>query len=101
MSRLLKCQQEDDADILHVTATMLLFDGRANDAAFDMMQAEGAFPRLVHLIHAGKEDDIGLHRLLLELLFEMSRIQKLTRHDLSESKLPRFHFFGSFLGSDG
>ena len=66
---------------------MLLFDGRANEATFDMMQAEGIFPRLVQLIYTEKEDNTGLHRLLLELLFEMSRIQKLTSHDLSGSSL--------------
>lgn len=63
---------------------MLLFDGRAHEAAFEMMQAEGAFPRLVELVRAKRDDDIGLHRLLLELLFEMSRIQKLSRDELSE-----------------
>ncbi|CZT18574.1 related to Orc3p [Ramularia collo-cygni] len=74
--------QEDDADTLHLTAAVLLFDGRANEAAFEMMQAESAFPRLVELVRARRDDEIGLHRLLLELLFEMSRIQKLSRDEL-------------------
>lgn len=62
---------------------MLLFDGRANEVVFEMMQAENAFPRLVSLIRDKRDDDVGLHRLLLELLFEMSRIQKLSRDDIT------------------
>ena len=69
-------------DTLHLVAAVLLFDGRSNEGAFEMMQAEGAFPRLVELVRNRRDDDIGLHRLLLELLFEMSRIQKLGREDL-------------------
>lgn len=75
--------QEDDADTLHLAAAVLLFDGRYNEPTFEMMQAEHAFPRLVELVRAKRDNDIGLHRLLLELLFEMSRIQKLTRDDIS------------------
>jgi hypothetical protein len=74
--------QEDDVDTLHLTAAILLYDGRANEAAFEMMQAESAFPRLVELVRTKGDEDTGLHRLLLELLYEMSRIQKLEREDL-------------------
>ncbi|KAI6868919.1 hypothetical protein KC343_g9699 [Hortaea werneckii] len=74
--------QEDEADTLHLVAAVLLYDGRTNDTAFEMMQCEGAFPRLVELVRDRRDDDIGLYRLLLELLFEMSRIQKLGREDL-------------------
>lgn len=81
---LLREWQEDDADVLHLTAAVLLFDGRANEAAFEMMQAESAFPRLIELVRSKRDDDVALHRLLLELLFEMSRIQKLSSVELSE-----------------
>ncbi|KAI7284087.1 hypothetical protein KC345_g2527 [Hortaea werneckii] len=74
--------QEDEPNTLHLVAAVLLYDGRTNDAAFEMMQSEGAFPRLVELVRDRRDDDIGLYRLLLELLFEMSRIQKLGREDL-------------------
>ncbi|EME77562.1 uncharacterized protein MYCFIDRAFT_44922 [Pseudocercospora fijiensis CIRAD86] len=74
--------QEDDADTLHLAAAVLLFDGRYNESTFEMMQGERAFPRLVELVRAKRHDDVGLHRLLLELLFEMSRIQRLTREDI-------------------
>lgn len=80
----LNVTQEDDANVLHLTAATLLFDGRSNEAAFEMMQSEGAFTRLVDLIRDKRDDDNGLHKVLLELLFEMSRMQQLTRDDLSE-----------------
>ena len=49
-----------------------------------MMNEEGAFPRLLELILGQKDDDAGLHRMLLELLYEMSRLQRLRTVDLSE-----------------
>lgn len=66
---------------------MFLFDGRANESAFELMQREGAFPRLVELIGDRKDDASGLHRMLLELLFEMARIQKLSKEDLGMQSL--------------
>lgn len=48
-----------------------------------MMNDEGAFPTLVELIQGRKDDEAGLHRMLLELLYEMSRIQRLRPEDLS------------------
>ena len=51
------------------------------------MNEEGVFPRLLELIQQKTDDDIGLHRLLLELLYEMSRIQRLKVQDLSTSEL--------------
>lgn len=74
--------QDDDADTLHLAAAIFLFDGRSNETALEMMLHEGAFPRLIELIRERKDDDNGLHRLMLELLFEMARIQKVTREDL-------------------
>ncbi|KAL8718005.1 MAG: hypothetical protein Q9225_004827, partial [Loekoesia sp. 1 TL-2023] len=47
-----------------------------------MMNEEGIFPRLVDLIYERRDDDAGLHRMLLELLYEMSRIQRLRIQDL-------------------
>lgn len=67
---------------MHITAAFLLFDGRDHEATFEMMQNEAAFPKLVELVREKQDDDSGLHRLLLELLYEMSRMQKLTREDL-------------------
>lgn len=70
-------------DVLHIVAAFLLFDGRTHDVAFEMLKSEGVFPRLVELIRDKRDNDTGLHRLVLELLFEMSRMQRLSRGDLS------------------
>lgn len=55
-----------------------------------MMQEEGTFPRLIELIqsHGSNESDMDrdLHRLLLELLYAMSRLQRLTFEDLLSVK---------------
>lgn len=63
---------------------MLLYDGRSDEAVFEMMQTEGAFARLLDLVQGNKDDSTGLHRLLLELLCDMSRIQRLSLDDLGE-----------------
>ncbi|KAM0717682.1 hypothetical protein Q7P37_007534 [Cladosporium fusiforme] len=74
--------QDDDVDTLHLAAAIFLFDGRSDESAFEMMQDEGAFARLVNLISDQRDDAVGLYRLLLELLAEMARIQRLTREDM-------------------
>lgn len=61
---------------------ILLLDGRRDEETFKMMNGEGAFPRLLELVQDGV-DDAGLHRMLLELLYDMSRIQRLRLEDLS------------------
>ena len=76
--------QEDSPDTLHLVIAFLLFDGRQNDITFEMIKEEGGFPRLLELIQAERDDDAGLHRMLLELLYEMSRIQRLRIEDLSQ-----------------
>ena len=50
-----------------------------------MMNNEGAFPRLVERIQGGRDDDGALHRRMLELLYEMSRIQRISADQLRES----------------
>lgn len=83
--------QEDDNPTLHMVAAFLLFDGRnnSNDVTFEMMQAENMFPRLVELIQSSSvQEDTRLHQMLLELMYESSRIQRLSWDDLSE--LPRY-----------
>ena len=52
-----------------------------------MMNEEGAFPRLLELVQERKDDDAALHRMLLMLLYEMARIQRLRIGDLSECLL--------------
>jgi hypothetical protein len=69
-----------------MVAAFLLFDGRANenDPTFENMMEEGAFPRLVSLITApGVREDARLHQMLMELMYESSRIQRLKWEDFS------------------
>lgn len=75
--------QEDESVTLHIIASFLLFDGRQNEETFRMMNVEGSFSRLVELIKAKKDEDFWLHKLLLELLYEMCRIQQLDPVDLA------------------
>ncbi|RYP64412.1 hypothetical protein DL769_006693 [Monosporascus sp. CRB-8-3] len=75
--------QEDEGGPLYAIATFLLLDGRGNEATFRRMIDESCFPRLLELIVGrSKEEDPGLHRLLLDLTYEMSRIERLRFEDL-------------------
>ncbi|KAL8742410.1 MAG: hypothetical protein Q9190_005106 [Brigantiaea leucoxantha] len=74
--------QEDSPDTLHLIVAFLLYDGRRNETTLEMMNEEGVFFRLLELLQERKDDDAGLHRMLLELLYEMSRIQRLRLEDL-------------------
>lgn len=76
--------QEDEPATLQVIASFLLFDGRADETTFEMMNNEGSFPRLIELVKLSKSEDARLHRLLLELLYEMSRMQRLSIEDLGQ-----------------
>ena len=74
--------QEDEAGPLHVISSFLLLDGRAEEATFRRMIDEACFPRLVELINGRRDDDPRLHRLLLQLVYEMSRMERLRTEDL-------------------
>lgn len=67
-----------------MVAALLLYDGRnsRDDVVFEMMHAEGSFPRLVELVQMESvQEDTKLHQMLLELLYESSRVQRLTWED--------------------
>ncbi|ENI01362.1 hypothetical protein COCC4DRAFT_204084 [Bipolaris maydis ATCC 48331] len=77
--------QEDDNPTLHMVAAFLLYDGRnsRDDEVFEMMHSEGTFARLVELVQKESvQEETSLHQLLLQLLYESSRIQRLTYDDL-------------------
>ncbi len=51
-----------------------------------MMHGEGTFPRLVELIQLESvQEDIRLHHMLLELLYESSRVTRLDWEDFGMS----------------
>ncbi|KAF9888363.1 hypothetical protein FE257_008796 [Aspergillus nanangensis] len=80
--------QEDDSDTLSLIASFLLFDGRRNEIVLRVMNEEGVFPRLLELLQAQNKkkesdgDEAGLHRLLMDLMYELSRIQRIRIEDL-------------------
>ncbi|KAK3989670.1 hypothetical protein QBC44DRAFT_326889 [Cladorrhinum sp. PSN332] len=76
--------QEDDYAPLHVIANFLLSDGRADEETFKRMIQEGCFLRLLELIKGCGSMDSRLHRLLLQLMYEMSRIERLRFEDLMQ-----------------
>jgi hypothetical protein len=52
-----------------------------------MMHSESTFPRLVELVQMDSvQEDVKLHQMLLELLYESSRGQRLTYEDFSTSR---------------
>ncbi|KAG0635261.1 hypothetical protein HOY80DRAFT_1057637 [Tuber brumale] len=67
---------------LHLVALILLYDGRGTQKTFEMMLEEGLFVRLMDLVRKTRDEDRMLWRSLIELLYEMSRIQRLRREDL-------------------
>ncbi|KAH7085305.1 hypothetical protein BKA63DRAFT_559942 [Paraphoma chrysanthemicola] len=76
--------QEEDNPTLHIVAAFLLYDGRHSndDVIFEMMQSESTFPRLVELVQTSTvQEDTKLHQMLLELLYESSRVQRLSWED--------------------
>ena len=75
---------EDDPGPLNVITSFLLLDGHSNEATYPRMIDEGCFPRLLELIGVRRRGDAGLHRLLLELMYEMSRVERLRSTDLMQ-----------------
>jgi len=76
--------QEDELAPLHAIANFLLLDGRSDEETFRSMISEGCFLRLLELIKTCGTQDRRLHRLLLELMYEMSRIERLRPEDLMQ-----------------
>jgi hypothetical protein len=74
--------QEDDFAPLHAIANFLLLDGRSDEKTFRQMIDAGCFSRLLDLMKECMDQDGRLHRLLLELMYEMSRIEHLRHEDL-------------------
>ena len=63
----------------------MIADALTNERTYELLNDEGAFPRLVDLISSPKRHGHeALHRLLMELLYEMSRIQKIKTNDLGK-----------------
>ncbi|CUS08141.1 unnamed protein product [Tuber aestivum] len=81
-----RLRREILAPRLHLVALILLYDGRGAQKTFEMMLEEGLFVRLMDLVQKTRDEDRMLWQSLVELLYEMSRIQRLRREDLGASK---------------
>lgn len=60
------------------------------------MNEEGSFPRLLELVYSpdiNLDNGAGLHRLLMDLLYEMARIQQIKIEDLGWWIQSFFFFF--------
>lgn len=61
---------------------------RESESTADLLNDEGAFTRLIDLIsNPERNEDAVLHRMLMDLLYEMSRIQRIKPDDLGESRV--------------
>lgn len=76
--------QEDESGPLHAIVCLLLLDGCQDEAMFPRMVNEACFPRLLELINGRRDQDPRLHRLLLQLMYEMSRMERLRVDDLTK-----------------
>ncbi|KAF7535323.1 hypothetical protein G7Z17_g13219 [Cylindrodendrum hubeiense] len=74
--------QEDETGPLHAITCFLLLDGCQDETTFPRMVNEACFPRLLELINGRQHIDPRLHRHLLHLMYEMSRIERLRMEDL-------------------
>lgn len=74
--------QEDETGPLHAITCFLLLDGCQDETTFPRMVNEACFPRLLELINGRQHVDPRLHRHLLHLMYEMSRIERLRMEDL-------------------
>lgn len=74
--------QEDETAALYAISSFLLLDGRTHEDTLRSMVEESCFGRLIELINGRKQEDPDLHRLLLDLMYEMSRIERLRYEDL-------------------
>ncbi|KAH6890953.1 hypothetical protein B0T10DRAFT_297755 [Thelonectria olida] len=74
--------QEDETGPLHAITCFLLLDGCQDETMFPRMIGEACFPRLLELINGRQHIDPLLHRHLLHLMYEMSRLERLRVDDL-------------------
>lgn len=67
---------------LHLVASILLYDGREAQKVFENLLEEGLFEKLVGIVYEKRGDDPAMWAVALDLLYEMSRMQRLRAQDL-------------------
>lgn len=78
--------QEHENNRIHIVANVLLLEGRESSDVFKHMVEDDLFPRLVDLVRTKRDEDRLLWGNVLDLMYEMSRIQKLDAKELGECK---------------
>ncbi|KAK9473723.1 uncharacterized protein V1510DRAFT_402013 [Dipodascopsis tothii] len=73
---------ECDARTLLMIGVVLLLDGRQHVDTFEMMEEESACRLMVDVLWRTRETDPRLHSIMLELVYELCRVQRLQRADL-------------------
>lgn len=76
--------QEDEVAPLHIIASFLLADGRADDTVFGRMISEGCVQRLLELLNSPRHQEYRLYGVLLDLTYEMCRMERLRMADLMQ-----------------
>ncbi|KAI5466492.1 hypothetical protein BGZ63DRAFT_420975 [Mariannaea sp. PMI_226] len=89
--------QEDETGPLHAITCFLLLDGSQDEAMFPRMIGEACFSRLLELINGRQHLDPMLHRHLLRLLYEMSRVERLRVEDLGQVNDEFVHYLFSLV----
>src|ERR1700742_538239 len=78
-----KTTQDDEPNVGLGSTSFLIAHAQSNAAIYQLLSDEGAFPRLIDLISSPKRHGHeGIHRLLMQLLYEMSRVQRIKANDL-------------------
>uniref|UniRef100_A0A060T7L9 ARAD1D00506p n=1 Tax=Blastobotrys adeninivorans TaxID=409370 RepID=A0A060T7L9_BLAAD len=85
---------EDELDIATKTliGAVLLMDGRRHTSTLEMLEEEEASQKVIDTLWDDRHSSPRLHRLFLELLYEMCRVQKLRLSDLDTIREDFFDF---------
>ncbi|KIW11061.1 hypothetical protein PV08_10360 [Exophiala spinifera] len=76
--------EDDEPHVLLLSTLFLIADAQSHERTYELLSEEGAFPRLVDLMASPKRHGHEeIHRSLMELLYEMSRIQRIKTSDLA------------------
>jgi hypothetical protein len=74
---------------------VLLVDGRLHTSTLEMMQEEAATNLVIRTLWEDRFNNVRLHRIFLELLYEMCRIQKINFRDLGKISMEFLEFLFS------
>lgn len=74
---------------------VLLIDGKRHQSTLEMLQEEAASSVVISILWHDRNKSLLLHRIYLELLFEMCKVQKLRQSDLEKISIKFLEFLFS------